>query len=71
MTATRPIDRLNIHHVAALMRWQAEQGRFWKRALLRCWETGNYGALTSADVALLQQVRNVIGPSGLQRLSLR
>lgn len=65
-----PIERLTVHHVTALMRWKATQGRQWKSALRDCWQTGKYGALPPDDVALLQQVRNIIGPPGLSRINL-
>lgn len=69
MTRDRhPIEKLNAHQIAALMEWRATQGRQWRRALRECWESGRYGALPADDVALLQQVRNAIGPSGLSRI---
>jgi hypothetical protein len=65
----RAIDKLNVHHVAALMSWKATQGRCWKARLRECWDAGNkYGNLPDNEAALLTQVRNLIGPSGLSQL---
>lgn len=50
--------------LAALRDFAAQQGRQWKSVLRYMWETGRYYG-TATNSALLQQVRNKIGPSGL------
>ena len=67
---THHMQDLDVHQVAALIRWKAIRGRTWKRELLQAWETGRYGFAGEPDTCLLQQVRNKIGPSGLSRIRL-
>lgn len=39
----------------------------WRVLLRHAWETGDYGLANEADVSLLQQARNIGGPSWLKR----
>ena len=48
---------------AALKRWAATWGRYWKAELSAAWFNGNYHG--SEDDGLLQQVRNTLGPRWL------
>lgn len=45
------------------MEYAKNHGRNWKSALRRCWESG-------LDTGALRIARNVIGPSGLDKLSV-
>ena len=49
--------------VAALRQFRDLHGRKWKAALRSLWESG-------LDEGVLRQARNLIGPSGLDRLKL-
>lgn len=50
--------------IKALNDFARENGRMWKVALRRAWQTGNYEGCQYAPV--LQQIRNTFGPSWLQ-----
>ena len=49
---------------AAVARFAQRNGRYWKSALRRLWESG---APTDDDGALLRQVRNELGPTWLAK----
>jgi hypothetical protein len=53
--------------LAALQRFAERHGRYWKSKLNYAWSTGRYDweARRTDDAALLQQVRNALGPSWL------
>ena len=54
---------------AALDRFRVKHGRRWKAWLRASWSSGVYPiyACENGDDALLQQVRNTLGPSWLAR----
>jgi hypothetical protein len=45
-------------------------GRRWKAALLACWERSTYPGATDDDAAILQGVRNQLGPAWLAGVRL-
>lgn len=47
----------------ALQAYAAEHGRYWKSKLRELWMTGQ-------DSGPLRRVRNIVGPSGLDRVRL-
>jgi len=55
--------------LAALERFRVQHGRRWKVGLRAAWSNGVYPiyARDNGDDALLQQVRNALGPSWLVR----
>jgi hypothetical protein len=60
------LSRLTDEHMAALRQWAKRQGSTWRLKLRHAWECGTLTNHTSAaDAELLQQVRDIIGPSGL------
>lgn len=52
------------HDLDALRAFAAAHGRCWKSHLRRLWSSGR-------DVGELRRLRNVLGPSGLARISVR
>ncbi len=52
----------------ALTRFRDAYGRDWKYRLNLCWTTGNYRAISMGQAALLQQVRNELGPEWLAEI---
>ena len=56
-------------HLAALERFRVQHGRRWKSWLRASWSSGVYPiyARDNGDDALLQQVRNALGPSWLAK----
>jgi hypothetical protein len=59
---------LNDAQLHALRQYASKHGRTWKSKLCREWETGaTHGELT----ALIRQVRNSIGPSGLRKVTFQ
>lgn len=48
----------------ALRQFAVDNGKTWRSKLIRLWESGQ----TATEE--LQQVRNIIGPSGLYRISI-
>ncbi len=52
----------------AVMAFRESNGRDWKEDLSTAWSTGNYKGVPSDQAALLQQVRNTMGPSWLANL---
>ena len=56
-------EKLAQAHLDALKAYAEENGRCWKSRLSSDWQNGR-------SFGLLQQVRNLIGPSGLQHLDL-
>ncbi|MCX9158132.1 hypothetical protein OPU71_18575 [Niveibacterium sp. 24ML] len=52
----------------ALTRFRDAYGRDWKYKLNLCWTAGNYRAISTGQAALLQQVRNELGPEWLDAL---
>lgn len=60
---------LKDEHQAALRRYRDLYGRTWKSRLRQFWESGDkHQPGTDTDTALLQQVRNAIGPRRLAKL---
>jgi hypothetical protein len=49
---------------AALVEWKKEHGRFWRARLRQAWLLDEQ---TSSEI---RQVRNVVGPSGLDKIKL-
>lgn len=65
------LSRLTPDHLTALRAWEAWAGESWKRLLKTAWENGTVSNYMSADeTEALLQVRNIIGPSGLEWLTL-
>lgn len=64
MTQSRTKPHPNAEQLAAIDRFAADHGRFWKRELRNAWVTGR--DLKHPDGALLRQVRNRFGPSWLE-----
>ena len=69
---TERLSRLTEEHMAALKRFKSWHGRTWKMRLRAAWEAGTLAKVAPRpdDVPLLQQVRNIIGPSGLAAVKL-
>ncbi len=64
--------RLTPDQLDALRAFRHVEGRNWKRALLKSWETVNYPMLPLADMEpLLQNLRNTHGPNWLKRFELK
>jgi hypothetical protein len=63
MRATQP----SAEQVGALRRFAKLHGRMWKGQLRLCWESAYYPGASTRDATLLQQVRNLHGPSWLVR----
>lgn len=61
-------EELGPEHHAALKRYAAANGRTWKTKLNTDWEKGH---THGDDTANIRQVRNLIGPSGLQKYKLQ
>lgn len=58
---------------AALLSFAKNEGRTWKATLRNAWRTGRYPAHVTADIdtsSLLQQIRNRLGPSWLDRVTV-
>lgn len=53
--------------LSALKRFAEANGRYWKSKLNTCWMRAayDYRLRENGDAALLQQVRNALGPSWL------
>jgi len=66
--APRPAG-LSCAHYQALKNFASNEGRCWKSALRHCWETGIYPNGCRSD--LLQQVRNIYGPSWLVKFTFK
>lgn len=66
LAADKPTDE----QLAALQRFARTRGTYWRAQLRRMWEQGYYRGVPEADHALLQQVRNTVGPSGLAKVQL-
>jgi hypothetical protein len=71
VTMSHPLDKLDVHQIGALLRYKNRFGRKWKEDLISAWEKGKYVYTNANDAALLQQVRNAIGPGGLMRVTLK
>lgn len=58
--------------IDALREWKRVHGRTWKSKLREAWMTGDYSGIApyGNTAAYLQQVRNSLGPSWLERLTL-
>ena len=54
--------------LTAMREWARINGRCWKAALRRAWETGDYAGFSGYQ--LLQQVRNSHGPSWLMKFRM-
>ena len=54
----------------AVRQWAAREGRSWRKALWHAWQTGNYGWSDLEKVAVLQSLRNELGPSWLYKFNL-
>jgi hypothetical protein len=56
----------------ALVDFAGSEGRWrgWKLALSNCWQQAIYPGMSTKNAALLQQVRNQLGPSWLDKVSL-
>ena len=62
---------LKDEHLAALCRYRDFYGRTWKSRLRQFWEGGDkQPPCNETDTALLQQIRNAIGPRRLAKLKL-
>ena len=59
---------LTNEQLSALIRFKETHGRHWKSELRTLWATGKDEKHT--DAALLRQVRNEIGPHGLDRIEV-
>jgi len=59
---------LNQEQLAAIHRYAAKNGRYWKSRLIMAWSTG--ADEREIDAALLRQVRNDCGPLWLKRFVL-
>lgn len=55
----------NAEQLGAIQRFAARKGRDWKHSLNACWLRASYPGAPDGDAALLQQVRNALGPSWL------
>ncbi|KKN96135.1 hypothetical protein LCGC14_0170640 [marine sediment metagenome] len=65
---SRISSALTQEQVDALTRFKAAKGRTWKNRLIELWSSGQDAS--SQDGALLRQIRNTLGPSGLAKLKL-
>jgi hypothetical protein len=65
MGKREPKKEPNAEQLAALQRFAAAKGRTWKHQLNVCWMRASYPGVPDGDDALLQQVRNALGPSWL------
>jgi hypothetical protein len=54
--------------LAAVARFRAANGRFWKARLRQCWENATYRGIAPEDASLLQWARNALGPTWLHNL---
>lgn len=68
--AEGPRYTLTADQLAALRTFAKANGRAWKSKLNHAWSTGRYNDYSGADDGLLQEVRNMFGPSWLVRLRL-
>lgn len=55
---------------AALLRFKAAEGRYWKTRLCGDWSVGCVGTWDRTERALLMQARNILGPSCLYKIKL-
>ena len=63
---TVEIGKTIFDYNVALNRFIAENGKRWKSALKRAWETGDYSGTRKEDIPALQRLRNNVMPiSGL------
>ncbi len=62
-------DGLNEDQRQAVNAFRASHGRDWKRALGQCWMAAHYPGTNRDDAALLQQVRNSLGPEWLAQVT--
>jgi hypothetical protein len=56
-----------LDHRKALVAFRDANGPQWKSKLNHCWTTGNYRGIERDQAALLQQVRNRLGPEWLSK----
>ena len=61
-----PIE-LDPQQHSVLDAYRERKGRFWKQTLGTSWETGRYGGSSSDEVAVLQGLRNTLGPEWLTK----
>jgi len=63
-------DGLNAAECSAILAVVAVYGRKWKPWLLCAWEGSSYPGINSYHHSTLQLMRNTIGPSRLQKITL-
>jgi hypothetical protein len=62
-------EGLNDEQRRAVNEFRERNGRYWKQALSKSWAAASYPGMPRDDAALLQQVRNTLGPEWLAQVT--